>query len=132
MPRTLAEVDALWPNKDSYSITARMSIEGVNTPEEAADVIQKCFDGGMAGFFTVLKADGHSVFVVKFDRDVHDDIEVVNPKLMAAEVGLNEGLRKQLMDEISEQSDFEKLGIVVLETSEPEFFDWKDLPIFKK
>lgn len=132
MPRSRTEVDALWPSKDSYSHVVRLSIPDVNTPEEATDVIQKCFDGGMAGFFTVQKAEGHSVFVVKFDRDVHDDIEIVNPKMMATDLPLTEALKKQLTDEIMEQSDFEKLGITVLEVSDPEFFNWSDLAIFKK
>lgn len=91
MSRTQAEVDALWPtNKLAYALIANVTIPGASTIQEAAAQLQKLYEGheAMAGEFNVEpeqpnRTGEHPMFLVSFVRDVPDDLDVVNPALLA-------------------------------------------------
>lgn len=84
MPRTAAQVDALWPNSQEYYITGFLAIFDAWNPIQAAKRLQPLYDNGVSGFFNVEKIFGESerlgvIFEVKFTRFVGEDSEL--PKL---------------------------------------------------
>lgn len=120
--RTQAEVDALWPSQDTYSITGRLTIPADNE-QDAAKELQKLYEGheAIAGAFQVESSDGQNIFQVVFTRDVHDDVDVVNDELLEGKP-FNETLTSQLHLELSAAATADDANITILWLGEPRFF----------
>lgn len=108
--RSRSEVDALWPKGDIYVIMARIAIPLVTTPEQAAAKLRPFYDGqfSMAGRFEVKRMTGRqsksNVFEVAFYRDVCDDYDVVDERLLDGK-DFNDTLCRQLRVEFNEANE---------------------------
>lgn len=104
MPRTQAQVDALWQG-DIYTIPGMVKVPEADTRETAAQVMQEIlYDSGIvAGAFRVecLLPGEPGRFSVTFERYTGEDAEVLNAKLLAGkdfDAALMDQLRNEFME----------------------------------
>lgn len=123
--RTLAEVDALWPNVDQYTFVGNVVIEAHN-PQGVAGVIQKLYEGSeaVAGEFVVGNPTGtignEKTFPIVFTRNVCDDKDVVEPRLREGGE-LRKVLAAQMQQELANAIKETGLRVFIYLTDGPNF-----------